>query len=77
MNRGVVVTDAAHNACAVRWFVGVITATTKPRALIHGLVRPVVVCRLKGAGLVGRFVTAHGESWPGATPTDLCRHGVW
>ena len=43
------------------------------RALIRGLVRPVVVCRSKGAGLVGKFVTAHGESWPCATPTDLCR----
>ena len=29
MNRGVVVTDAADHGYAVRWFVGVITATTK------------------------------------------------
>ena len=47
------------------------------RALIGGLVRPVVVCRSKGAGLVGKVVTAHGESWRCATPTDLCRQRVW
>ena len=29
MNRGVIVTDAADHGCAVRWFVGVMTATTK------------------------------------------------
>jgi hypothetical protein len=73
MNRGVVVIDAADHGCAVRWFVGVITATTKrastdPRPGSAGGRLPV-----EGAGLVGKFVTAHGESWPCATPTDLCR----
>lgn len=74
-NRGVVVTNAADHGCAVRWFVGVITATTKRRALIRGLVRPVAVGRSKGAGLVGKFVTPVGESWPCATPTDFAANG--
>src|SRR5664279_1540467 len=63
---------AADRGCAVRWFVGVITATTKrastdPWPGSGGGRLPV-----EGAGLVGKFVTAHGESCSCATPTDRC-----
>jgi hypothetical protein len=56
MNRGDVVLDTADHGGAVRWFVGVVTATTqRGEHLILAWLGPGghLVCRSKDAGLVG------------------------
>jgi len=76
MMRGVVVIDHADTRCGPRWFVGVTTPPMRRAAQVGRSVRPVVAGRPATMGLVGNFVTAHGESWSPATRTGPSRPPV-
>jgi len=76
MTGGGIVTDDADTRCAQRWFVGVTTPPMRRAAQVGRSVRPVVAGRPATMGLVGNFVTAHGESWSPATRTGPSRPPV-